>query len=178
MRKLASYPGLPRALRGDPLARFVRFEGPDAEGIFAILSCTLDRIALSDGRVSRKALREIEDLTDWLRRNTPAVVDTAYRDQLSRRPRTWFKLTAVEHVRVAWRACVAMNALGVRVKPILARRLSPLLYEDSVQVVTRAHRTPAPPPVRPRSPGNWNGDRRTIRRTRGPKRAGLRRTRH
>lgn len=115
-------------------------------------------------RLSRAELAELNSLKAWLWANTPNPPPEAYDDHRSRRPRTWFKPTATEHIRAAWRIADLLQR-GQPIRPVQSRTLQ-ILWEDDVQVVAREQRTPTivrPPRPAPR-PGRWNGDRTTIRR--------------
>jgi hypothetical protein len=112
--------------------------------------------------------RELSDLLGRLWSITPAPPGDAYQDHKCRYPLTWFKDSAREHVRIAWRISELLRRRDVRIRARASRDPGYILFQDEIQVIVRPHRgehyghapRPADLPTRP----IWNGDRATIRR--------------
>lgn len=143
-----------RRRRSAPAARaaapeYVRFETADGWGLFHACSEFLTYAGHRGGkggiRVARKALREIEALYAWLGTHTDPPPRDAYDDELSRRPATWFKPSAVEHIRRADQLCRLLNREGVDIWRVARQRPGRILWEDEVQAITRAPRRPQRP---------------------------------
>jgi len=139
-----------RAERASHGARpeYVRFETPDGLGLFHAYHAFLTYAGWrSKGgiRVAPKRLREMEELHDWLAFHTGAPPPVAYDDDLSRRPVTWYKPGAVEHVRRAERLCCLLNREGVDIWRVARQRPGRILWEDEVHAITRAPRRPQRP---------------------------------
>lgn len=122
--------------------KLVRYEAPDGFGIFAAAN-DFRESAMNRPRFLRsrtKLGREIESLYTWLRNHTNPVDVSAYKGDRSKHPCTWFKSTAVEHIRRADRLCAILNREGMNIRRI--ERPMPIrpLWEDDVQVVTRRPR--------------------------------------
>src|SRR4051794_25307033 len=79
----------------------IRFETANGEGI---LMAADDFLSLANGerhflRSSQKLLREIETNLNWIRNHTTPPPRSAYSDDRSRSPCTWFKSRAKDHIR-------------------------------------------------------------------------------
>lgn len=122
--------------------QLIRYEAPDGFGIFAAANdfreSALDRPRFLRSRT--KLGREIESLYTWLRNHTNPVEAAAYKGDRSKYPCTWFKSTAVEHIRHADRLCAIPNKEGMNIRRF--ERPMPIrpLWEDDLQVVTRRPR--------------------------------------
>lgn len=123
-------------------AHLVRYEASDGFGFFSAANDFRD-LATNRPRFLRsrtKLEREIESLYTWLRNHTNPVDVSAYKGDRSKYPCTWFKSTAVEHIRHADRLCAILNREGMNIRRL--ERPMPIrpLWEDDVQVVTRRPR--------------------------------------
>lgn len=130
--------------REAPTPLMVRFETASGDGFFGAAG---DFLAMVDGdrptlRSKSGRLQEIEQLTKWICDHTSRVPSDAYQDSRSRRPYTWFKPTAREHIRKATLLCALLNREGLNIRrlemPVPARPL----WEDDVQIVIRRPRSP------------------------------------
>lgn len=124
----------------------VRFQSSDGEGILQVASDFLDLCTGSFRwlRSRTRATREMESILTWLRGNTNPPPCTAYSDTRNRFPYTWYKASAVEHVRRAERLCVLLQREGVDILRIETRLPVLPLWQDDIQVVIRRPRSPKP----------------------------------
>ena len=121
---------------------YVRYETGNGDGLFRIYVDFEDLVRSRIIRTPKKRLREIEALYFWLKENVEPAPVEAYQDRLSRRPVTWLKSSAVEHVRVADRLVGLLNKEGLNIRRVAARDVPRILWEDEVQAITRAGRRP------------------------------------
>ncbi len=146
---------------------FLRFEARGGRGLFARAFELRDAARCRDVRMSRKDDREFHELLCWLTNRTPVPPREAYRDDLSRSPLTWWKLSARDHIMHAWRISLILCRYRHRVRPLHSHKPGTILFEDDVQVVVRPNRTNDRPAAKAqRRQPRWNGDRASIRRIR------------
>lgn len=119
----------------------VRFEGSDGDGLFSCLSIFEDLIGHWI-RCPRKIEREFNALAYALRQNLQPVAPVAYMGDRSRRPITWFRATATRQIQLAEQVVNLMNRFGTNIRRIEIDEPEAILWEDDVQVVTRAPRRP------------------------------------
>lgn len=134
-------------------------------GLFARAADLRDAARRSRGLgMTRRDGREFCEIRDWLWKRTPVPPEFAYIDDRCRRPLTWWKVSAHEHVHRAWRLSVIMARYGYRVLPRRSRWPGTILFEDDVQVVVRPDRRHDrwAAKVARREP-RWDGDRATTR---------------
>ncbi|MEX2219713.1 MAG: hypothetical protein WD749_13250 [Phycisphaerales bacterium] len=141
---------------------YIRFEGPRGGGLFKIGDACRSR---ARRRMSAADRRRFDEHFGWLWENTPAPGADVYCDTRSRRPRTWFRPTAREHIRRGWMLCDPLCGHGVRIRPVMARDPGTIIWEDPVQVIVRPGqvRTVVRPPPPCERRARWSGDRATIR---------------
>lgn len=129
------------AIRLRTRIHLVRFEGADGEGLFSCLFMFRDLIGRWI-RCPRKIAREFHDLDYALRQQLQPVPAIAYQGDRSREPITWFRGSATRPVQLADQLVQLMNRFGTDIRRIETDQPEVILWEDEVQVVTRAPRRP------------------------------------
>lgn len=125
---------------------WVRYETRCGEGLFHVAR---QFVWLADSStkpraraviVSKVALREILQLEDWLRQNTTPPPRGTYDDRICREPITWFRASALEHLRHADRLCELLRKEGLEILRIERKQIRGILWQDEVTAVSRRER--------------------------------------
>jgi hypothetical protein len=102
-------------------------------GVFNAVAALRDR-----GELSADELKVLAEVERWLDVHLPGPKRfTRKRNDSHRRPRalSWFRDSAVEHIRRMRELCELLTARGVLVHTIVSDRPGYIVYEDDVQVV-------------------------------------------
>jgi hypothetical protein len=118
----------------------IRYEDAAGAGLFQIVGMFEDYIESRAIRLNRTVAREVNTLVAELRDRTPIPPPGSYDDRLSRRPLTWFRATALDVLKIADRLVLLLNQLGADIRCIRTRRVPAIIWQDAVQVITRAPR--------------------------------------